>query len=607
MILRVTRTLSRRKLRAQQPSRRRPPRLEQLEERTLLSVTVLEDFESALSNYKTVLHYYPAADLAAAAAHDGLQGLDKHDGYEWMIRNDPGSQVSPGETFSVWVQFAGAADGRAYFGFGATPAGSNQDARANKIPSLVLAANTNQLMFQFFNGLSFSNLGNPVNQTYQPDQWYRVEVTWAISGALTGRLYDSDGVTLLNTVTGNSNGVTSGFIAFRAFQSDKYFDTVVVDSDSTASPQDMVDAGGGLDPNWMYQDPPPPPINGPSDGPTPIPWDYTSVPGTGRRIQLQSFDSLQQFANSDGWVALAATNVSHNAGTVGVDWGPNFASGNAGAPATPMLAQYLFRQLPGDNTYLIGQPAALKHFFAPSILNPGQSDAYGSGLNANQDYMTPGSEIDPVTGVLHRPSFVGPVNDNGFDVYTNRHFGPLDLRLAVSIADLDPAQNPPGTKWYLMGNIYVEGDEDVTTTSRWVEITPSWNGSTFSFHYPQGTDGQFNFRTIPGLVEQGAPPLITGHTPRGITSAPAGSSVAAFFVQQSPAVVHAGLIVESQGQRAPSRPLEELTMIRDLDRYFGSSLAAQSDLSPTPVYPDPRSAGSVVSPIHDFDLEGKWL
>ena len=54
----------------------------------------------------------------------------------WAVRTDSGAHVQQGETISVWVQLANAADGRAYFGFGASTRGTL---------SLVLAPNTGQL------------------------------------------------------------------------------------------------------------------------------------------------------------------------------------------------------------------------------------------------------------------------------------------------------------------------------------------------------------------------------------------------------------------------------------------------------------------------------
>jgi hypothetical protein len=505
------------------PLPRRRPRLECLEDRTLLSVSVVEPFETDLSAYKSALHFIPAADIAEAAAHDGLYGLDKHDGYEWLVGTAAASQVHQGQTLSAWVQFHNVADGRAYFGFGASPANPNSNSGSGRTLSLVLAPNTHQLMFQLHSRLDqYSTLGSAAAQDYDPDTWYRVEVVWGAGGSLTGRLYDSTGTNLLNSVTATNTTITSGNIAFRAFGNDKYYDTVVVDSDSTATAQQIVDAGGGLDQNWMQTDPPPPLTNGPSDGVTPIPWAYTSAPGTGRDIELQSFNQLTQVSGTgfldDGtgrlWVVMAGQNVSHNVGTVGVDWGPAF-----GREATPMLAQYIFRQRPGENTRLIGVPADVKHFFAPDVLTPGDSDTYGFGLNWDQTLMTPGSELDPVTGRLHRTTYASATNNDGVNPGNSHGNGPLDHRLRVPVADLDPAQNPAGTRWFLMGNIFVEGDQNVSNNSRWVEFTPHLGGTTFTFTYPNGSGGQLNFRTIPGVVAPAGPAVVRSD-PAGVTAAP---------------------------------------------------------------------------------------
>src|SRR5262249_14122246 len=149
-------------------------------------------------------------------------------------------------------------------------------------------------------------------------------------------------------------------------------------------------------------------------------------------------------------------------------------------------------------------------------LNPGENDTYGAGLNANQQYYTYGSEIDPVTGTLHSPIDRGTLSADGIVNNVTRTFTtPIDLLLQLNVADLDPAQNPAGTHWFLMGNLFVGGEEDVTQASRWVEITPVRNPTTgnFTFTYPNGSGGQLNFRTIPGL----AGPYVTGQTPSGNT------------------------------------------------------------------------------------------
>src|SRR5262249_13168453 len=61
------------------------------------------------------------------------------------------------------------------------------------------------------------------------NHWYRLEVDWTGSQAITGKLFDSNGTTLLNSVTasGFTSLFTSGGIGFNAAgPSRKYWDTV---------------------------------------------------------------------------------------------------------------------------------------------------------------------------------------------------------------------------------------------------------------------------------------------------------------------------------------------------------------------------------------------
>jgi hypothetical protein len=176
---------------------------------------VIEDFESS-GSWHIANGFSPTAVLATYAAHDGAYGLDDYAGNDWIYRSDAGAQLHRGDTVSVWLKFAGAADGRAYFGFGASSAGTL---------SLVAAPNTGQLILQSNFSYGFTNLA-AVSQTYQPNHWYRLEVDWGTSGAILGKLFDSDGVTLLKQVSAATGAITSGGIAFRATGSDKYFDTV---------------------------------------------------------------------------------------------------------------------------------------------------------------------------------------------------------------------------------------------------------------------------------------------------------------------------------------------------------------------------------------------
>jgi hypothetical protein len=57
------------------------------------------------------------------------------------------------------------------------------------------------------------------------NKWYRFEVVWGVGGSITGRVFDSDGTTLLNTVTATDTTFTSGGIAFRGFGPTFFVDT----------------------------------------------------------------------------------------------------------------------------------------------------------------------------------------------------------------------------------------------------------------------------------------------------------------------------------------------------------------------------------------------
>jgi hypothetical protein len=498
-------------------------RLETFEDRIVPSSSIIESFEpGALANYTAALRndqgYSLTHEILPIAAHDNSNGLVMQDDYGWVVRNDSGSQVHPGDTVSVWVDPADVADGRAYLGFDAkNTAPVHSRLSESGAISVVMAPNTNQLMIESqtgSNGIGNFTMVAAVTQTYVADQWYRLEATWGTDGTVTANLYGSDGTTLLNSV---SHAVTAPFpngagIAFRAFGHDKYFDTVVLDTGSTDTPAQRVAIDPGLDPGWTAGDPPAPVGNNISGFPTPVPWAYTPKPGTGIVIQLQTFNQLQQAAIVNGVVGLAAGNVSLNNGTVQVGWGEPLE--------TPLLAQYIFRQRPGESTQLIGA-SSVKHFFSTvsadfQHLNPGETDPYGASLNTSQNQYTYGSEIDPVTGTLHSKVGRGHLSNDGMLVADNRTFTDrIQYLLQVNVSDLDPAQNPAGTHWYLMGNLFVDGQQDVTQSSRWEEITPAFNGTTFTFTYPHGSDGQLNFRTIPGLTQPAGPTVLQ--------SAPTGS------------------------------------------------------------------------------------
>jgi hypothetical protein len=169
-------------------------------------IRILEDFESgSLSQYVVVGGGMPSAQVIAAAAHDGALGLRDFTGGDWIYRADAGAQVAQGDIISAWIRMPTAPDARAYFGFGASSTGTM---------SLVLAPNTGDFRLQYNPGYDFVEL-DFVPQTYSPNTWYRIEVDWRVGGLMIGRLFASDGTTLLNTVMSTHTAITSGGIAFR--------------------------------------------------------------------------------------------------------------------------------------------------------------------------------------------------------------------------------------------------------------------------------------------------------------------------------------------------------------------------------------------------------
>jgi hypothetical protein len=191
------------------------------------AATVIAGFESGnLSGWKVHGTGSSSASVAVTtiARHDGTYGLQDYGGNDWIYRNDSSVTVQRGDTVSTWVEFASSADGRAYFGFGA---------KSNGTLSLVAAPSTNQLIIQD-NG-SWGNVDlAAVSQTWLANHWYRLEVSLGTSASIVGRLYDSDGTTLLKSVSVSTNAFSSGGIAFRAIGNTKYWDTVTVIHGGTA-------------------------------------------------------------------------------------------------------------------------------------------------------------------------------------------------------------------------------------------------------------------------------------------------------------------------------------------------------------------------------------
>ncbi len=184
---------------------------------TVPGPTLIEGFETANNLWMVTGGPTITGSRSAAAAHDGSFGFDDANGNDWIYRTDAAAQAKLGDQLSVWLEFPGTANGRAYFGFGTSASGTL---------TLVAVPNTGQLILQSVAG--FSNYLNLAagNQNYQANHWYRLEVDLGTNGTVTGKIFDSNGTTLLDQVVATNVSNAAGGIALRATGNDKYWDTI---------------------------------------------------------------------------------------------------------------------------------------------------------------------------------------------------------------------------------------------------------------------------------------------------------------------------------------------------------------------------------------------
>ena len=164
--------------------------------------STIEDFESGIWPHSPWISAQglTVGTLSTAYAHDGIYGLSDP---EWMYRTDV-SLGNAGDGLSWWIR---PGTGRAYLGFGASSGGCW---------SIVAAVNTAQFILQQNAGYNYTNIV-AVTQSWVSGKWYRVAVQFSAANTVTCNLYDSDGTTLLNTVS--YSGVTGlpGGVAMRSF------------------------------------------------------------------------------------------------------------------------------------------------------------------------------------------------------------------------------------------------------------------------------------------------------------------------------------------------------------------------------------------------------
>ncbi len=180
-----------------------------------LETSTIEDFESGSLAAYTSVSGTGAFSVVSGAAHDGTLGLDATS-TAWIYRNDASAHVSQGDTISYWVRPVDSG-GYHYCSFGATSSGTY---------ALVLCTSTGIFAIEANPSYSSHTSLAAVAQSWTLNKWYRLEVQWGKNGVITGRAYDSDGVTLLNSVSATDTTYTEGGVAFRSTVPSQ-FDTVV--------------------------------------------------------------------------------------------------------------------------------------------------------------------------------------------------------------------------------------------------------------------------------------------------------------------------------------------------------------------------------------------
>ncbi|MEE9393881.1 MAG: hypothetical protein V3W41_15375 [Planctomycetota bacterium] len=141
--------------------------------------------------------------------------------------------------------------------------------------------------------------------------------------------------------------------------------------------------------------------------------------------------NISNYASVGGIDAISVGTTSCNIGTTDLSWISN-------TPAHPVIGQNLYR-LDNGRFEQIGQ-SWLKHGFLAlsgnlcdtctgsggSVLNPGCSDPYGSGLNGSQGGLGPKFEVNATTGVFNYP-FSNPAGSTGNSIFKRLQFAEIDI------------------------------------------------------------------------------------------------------------------------------------------------------------------------------------
>jgi hypothetical protein len=199
--------------------------------------------------------------------------------------------------------------------------------------------------------------------------------------------------------------------------------------------------------------------------------------------------------SSGGPMVIVPDATLKNVGTADVPWWVQF-SGNFppyGNDQHPFLIWNLYR-LSADGQLEMIAASGLKHAFftiniGPDCACPGGQilwsqceDIYGAASNDMGVYLAPRNEIVPHAGLWGRcHSFFDPDCSGS----QSQSSGSYDNRLLVMESEINPAAHP-GARFFLDAWYVTRDDENIFNSMGWQEITPTWNGMTWTFPVSDG-------------------------------------------------------------------------------------------------------------------------
>lgn len=185
-------------------------------------VTTIETFETGSWPWSPWLNGggSGSGSVGTSCAHDGSRGYTPPTVAPIHYYRTDVTVGASGDKLSVWFQppASGATIGRIYMGFGASASGAY---------SLIAAPNTGQFFFEREIPYgTYTAIASKARTSWSAGVWYKMEVKFGAGGAVTGNLYASDGVTLLDTLSTTIAGFTPGGVALRAFGTGGCIDTL---------------------------------------------------------------------------------------------------------------------------------------------------------------------------------------------------------------------------------------------------------------------------------------------------------------------------------------------------------------------------------------------